>query len=354
MNLKSKLITAFLVLGLIPAFVLGWQVYQASLRMEQGTTNMFQNVASQVVDKIDRNLFERYGDVQAFGANRAVLDRASWYRAGSENNAIARVANRYANLYGFYLLSMLVDLEGRVIAVNDRDPSGRPINTAWLYNKNFKNSDWFQSVQTGRFLSSSDGSLTGTYVQDVYVDEDIKQVYGGEALVLGFSAGVKDEQGRVIAVWNNRATFSLVEEIFVSAYRDLKSQSFGSAELTLVDRTGRVLVDYDPTRDGGNLAVGHDLGVLLKLNLAERGVEGAKRVVLGESGGVRSLNARKNMWQTSGYAVSAGALGFPGLKWGALVRVDEAEALAAMRSLHHKVFWVLGLAVLGLTCNAPR
>jgi hypothetical protein len=350
LSLKAKLISAFLILGMIPACLLGWQVFQATTSMEQDLVNSLQGVAAQINDKIDRNLFERYGDVQAFGVNRAVLDRSSWHRVGSENNPIAHVANRYANLYGFYVLSIMVDLEGRVVAVNDKDPAGKPIESAWLYQRNFKDAIWFKESMAGHFLSSVDGVLTGTYVQDVYVDEDVKKVYGGDGLVLGFSALVKDDAGRAIGVWNNRAVFSLVEEIFVSTYRNLKLQGFQTAELTLLDSSGRVLVEYDPAGHKGDEAVQHDMdNVVLKLNLASQGVEAAKQIASGHSGGGRSFHTRKKIWQTSGFAVSAGALGYPGLKWGALVRVNEAESLAVMKGIQHKVLWVLGLSVIVLS-----
>ena len=169
------------------------------------------------------------------GVNRAIFDKNSWYRPGSENNSIARVANRYAKLYGMYALLIMVDLNGRVVAVNDRDASGKSIETRSLYEKDFKQAVWFQEVIAERFLSNADRSVTGTYVQDVYVDDDVKKVYGGDALTLGFSAPVKDEQGKIIGIWNNRAVFSVVEEIVVSTYQDLKFQGYPTAELTLLD-----------------------------------------------------------------------------------------------------------------------
>jgi len=349
MSLNAKLIAGFLILGMIPASILSWQVFQATNRMEQDLTKSFQSFAENINDKVDRNLFERYGDVQAFGANRAVFDKSSWYRPGSESNGIARVANRYAKLYGMYALLIMVDLNGRVIAVNDQDASGKAIDTRFLYEKDFKQAVWFQEVLAERFLSNADQSVTGTYVQDVYVDDDVKKVYGGDALTLGFSAPVKDEQGKVIGVWNNRAVFSVVEEILVSTYQDLKFQGYPTAELTLLNVQGKVLIDYDPSSAGGRGEVSHDLEkVVLKLNLAESGVVAAQKVIAGQSGGVRSLHMRKKVWQSCGFAMSKGALGYPGLKWGVLVRVPEEESLAVMTGIRHGVLWVLGFSVIGL------
>jgi len=346
LSLRAQLIWSFLLIGMIPLSILAWIALSAVAKINENNGQSYQSIAAGINDKIDRNLFERYGDVQVFGANSAMLDTNSWYRVGSEKNKIAEVANRYANLYGFYVFSIVVDLEGKVIAVNDKDPSGKAIDTAWVYQRNFKDAIWFKEAMAGHFLKSA--TLDGSYVQDVYFDEDVKKVYGQDSLVIGFSSPIKDVQGKIIGVWNNRAVFSLVEEIFASAYQDLKSQGLASAELTLLDSTGRVLIDYDPQRLGGNTIVQHDPNILFRVNLADKGIEAAKQLVAGRSGGGRSLHARKNIWQTTGYTVSRGALGYSGLKWGVLVRVDEKESFAATRSIWQKTMWVLGLAAAGL------
>ena len=346
LSLLSKLLLSLLSVGLAPLALLATITLRASHHLSDDTADDYRALAASINDKIDRNLFERYGDVQAFGLNSAILSTNSWYQVGSEKNPIAAVANRYAHLDGIYLLSLVVDLEGRVIAVNDRDPAGKPIKTDSLYQKNFKDAPWFREAMAGNFLKSD--RLTGSCVEDVSVDPVVKDIYGGEGLVLGFSAPIKDPSGKIIGVWNNRADFALVEEIFKAAYQELKGEGITSAELTLLDRQGRVLVDYDPSRDGGKLEVGHDPNVLLKPNLAQTGVDAARKVIAGESGGCRSFHARKKAWQTCGYSASQGALGYPGLKWGVLVRVPEVDALATVLSIRNQVFTVVGLSTIAI------
>jgi hypothetical protein len=344
-SLRMKMTAAFMAVGVLIAIIVGWNVVSMTTRMADDTAEGYQGIAASIVDTIDRNLFERYGDAQAFGVNRAVLDRASWYRPGGERNHVAAAANQYAQLYGLYDLLIMVDTAGKVVAVNDRDRSGKPIDTAWLYSKNFATASWFTDAMAGRTLDSA--ALKGTAVQDAYFDEDVQRVYGTDGLVVGFSAVVRDDKGRTIGVWNNRATFALVEDIVKSAYGDLKRQHLGTTELTVVDRQGRVLVDYDPTISGSE-AVRHDPAVLLRLNLAEKGVTAVQQVTGGASGHERSLHARKNIWQTAGYAASKGAMGYAGLGWGVVMRTDEREALAAVRRLRFNMFVVLGAIVLAL------
>lgn len=345
-GLTGKLVLAIVITGLVPALIIGGLALRTAHHMAGDIGQSYQNVAEGVADKIDRNLFERYGDVQAFGANEAVNDTKAWYQVGSEKNKIAAAANRYANVYGFYLLSLVVDLDGKVIAVNDRDPAGKPIATAELYQKNYKGAEWFKESLAGRFTKSA--ALDGTFVQDLHVDEDVRRAYNSDGLVLGFSAPIKDASGKVIAIWHNAADFSLVEEIAVSAYKELKARGFSQADAGLVDATGRVLLNYAPAHHGGKETVEHDLKQLLKLNLAEQGSASARAVITGKSGHVRENDVEGHGWEICAYSPCDGELGFPGLKWGVIVRVPEAQALVAMHDQRNQILLTIGLSIVGL------
>ncbi|MGB8168480.1 MAG: methyl-accepting chemotaxis protein [Chthoniobacteraceae bacterium] len=344
--LTTRLILAIVITGLIPAAVIGYLAIRTASHMAEDIGGNYQTVADSIGDKIDRNLFERYGDVQAFGVNEAVNDRPSWYQVGSEKNKIAAAANNYAKLYGFYLLSFVVDLEGKVVAVNDKDPTGKPIDTAWLYGKNFKDTDWFRACIAGNFLKTA--TLDGTFVQDVHADEEVKKIYGADGLVLGFSAPVQDPAGKTIGVWHNCANFSLVEEVVAEAYRDLKDGGLAQADVTVLDRTGRVIVDFDPARNGGKETVEHDPAVILKRNLAEEGYEPAKQMLAGKAGHALAHDPRERADQLTGYAPTNGALGFPGLKWSVLVRAPEAQALAAMKAQLRNILITIIASIAGL------
>ena len=338
-SFRAKLVSALLGLSAVPILILSVITYHATESLSSSVGKGYETLAANMMDKVERNLFERYGDVQAFGVNAAVRDKASWYQVGAAKNKIADAANQYAALYKFYLISLAVDLEGKVIAINDLSPQGKPVETAYLYQKNFKDTAWFKDAIAGKFLKSP--TLDGTVVQDVYVDQDVQKVYGGEGLVVGFSAPIKDADGKVIGVWNNRASFSLAEEILQTTYKNLKAQGLKSPELTLLDHQGRVLIDHDPLAHGATEEVQHDMNVLLNLNLAEKGLEAAVALTRGETGSGREIHKRKGVWQTTGYASSSGALGYSGLKWGILIRVPEAESLVQAHSIQRTVLSVV-------------
>lgn len=79
----------------------------------------------------------------------------------------------------------MVDLEGRVVAVNDRNAAGTPIETAWLYAKSYADAPWFKDALAGRTLDTE--ALKGTVVQDAHFDDDVRRVSGGDGYVVSLT-----------------------------------------------------------------------------------------------------------------------------------------------------------------------
>lgn len=344
-GLTTKLIVAFLVLGTVPLAIMAIFSFRALTAMGDHVRDSFRASSVAALDTIDRNLFERYGDVQAFGLNHAIHRTGDWYKTGADTNPVAAAMNGYVKLYGLYPLMFAVDLEGRVIAANDRDAAGKPIDTTWLYQKNFKDARWFKETLAGNFMKSN--LLDGTFVEDVQFDADVAKATGSDGLTINFSAPIQDASGKTVGVWTNRANFAVVEEIVQSTYADFKRRGFPTTEFSLIDRLGRIIIDYDPAKSGSE-AVSHDPAVILKMNLAETGDLSAQRAIKGESGNVQTLHGRKQIWQVAGYAQSQGALGYPGLKWSLLTRLDVKEANATVNAAHAQIYWVIGLSLVAL------
>lgn len=342
MKMTGKLIAACLVFGILPLLAVGAVMWQSAQKAIEVTAQGYRTTAENIADTIDRNLFERYGDVQAFGLNQVIQDRESWYKKGTEN-PIVTAMDKYVDTYDIYYLTMLVDLDGKLIAVNSRDHDGVAVDTEDLYQKNFSDKPWFQDVLAKNFYEDESGACSGTVVEHLYVDDKVKKCYGNEGYALGFSAPVYDAEGNVIAVWKNVAKFSLVEEIVWDAYNKLKHRGMATAEITLLDDKGNVIIDCDPVTSGTDEIV-RDTNVIGKLNLAEKQVAAAQAVVAGEAGYLTdSYHARKGLSQVAGYTPLQGALGFPGMKWNVLVRVNADEAFAeAYRPLYS---WALTTAI---------
>jgi methyl-accepting chemotaxis protein len=328
-SLKIKLILAFMAVGLVPIISITLINNKSFEKIKNINAANLQTVAQEIGDKIDRNLFERYGDVQAFGLNTILRNKELWYK---QSSPIVSAMDSYVDTYDIYYFTLLVDLEGKVIAVNSKDDSGGSINTKSFYARNFSNAEWFKNVKNGKFYTSQEGNLgenksfTGTAIVPLHQDQDVQKIYSGDGgLTVNFVAPVYGDDGEVIAIWNNYSKFSLVEEIFMSNYQLLKNKGLGDVELTLLDEKGHIILDYDPALGRGTeSSVNRDYNVLFKLNLAEKGVAAAKKAVGGKVGFMYATHARKKIVQASGYAHLAGALGFPGMNWSVLVRAPDA------------------------------
>ncbi len=335
-SLKIKLILAFMAVGLAPIISITFINNQSFDQIKNLNAANLQTAAQDIGDKIDRNLFERYGDVQAFGLNTILRNRELWYK---QDSPIVDAMNSYVDTYDIYYFTLLVDLDGKVIAINSKDDSGGSINTGDFYGRNFSNTEWFRNVKNGKFYTSQEGNLgenkpfTGTSILPLHQDQDVQKVYSGDdGLSIGFIAPVYDADGSVIAIWHNYAKFSLVEEIFLASYQLLKKKGLGDVELTLLDKKGNIILDYDPALGRGteNSVKRNFDKVLFKLNLAEKGVSAAQEAVKGKVGFMYATHARKKIVQAAGFAHLTGALGFPGMNYSVLVRAPEETVNAQL------------------------
>ena len=327
LGIRGKLITLFLLFGALPAIAVFAIYFFSEGRFEKAFNTRIEQTAVLLNDTIDRNLFERYGDVQAFGLNQAAVDPANW-RNPEPDNPLIRAMNGYMTGYGIYRLMLLVDTSGRVLAVNTVDAAGRPLDTKAFYDADFRDAPWFAKAVAGQFLTGEDG-FSGTVVEQPARDAGIGALYGEDGYVIPFAAPVTDTGGRTIGIWVNFADFGLVEEIVASFYGDLAAANMARAEITLLDAEGRIIVDYDP-RGQDWTEYRRNPDIIGTFNLAEKGVEAALAAVRGGTGSTVSLHARKQVMQAAGYSHSRGAYGYPGLDWSALVRIPVEEAYAAV------------------------
>jgi len=348
LKLSTRLMALFLGFSLIPTLLLGYSLLHAAKQQEAGALATYRIFAEQVADSIDRNLFERYGDVQAFGLNHAVDN------ADADPDPAIEAMNGYVAKYGLYPLMLFTDSGGRVLAVNTRDRRGQRIETEPLLGTDVSSENWFQRVRAGEFTTRQphtapgNAAATGTFIEGLYIDDRVTAVYPGHSgAVIGFAAPVIRD-GDTIGYWYNMADLATVEEIFESTYRKMQRFGFSSTELTLLDGDGIVIIDFDPTLSGSETVTKTD--AFMKLDLVEAGVGAAERATAGETGAMYTTSARKEQVQASGYAHLVGAMGYPGMNWSVLVRTAREQTAAGPIALR-RTLWIegflLALAAIG-------
>lgn len=347
LRIRGKLLTLLLIFCIVPLVVMGVMEHMALEKMKTNFMHEMEIAAANVNDVVDRNLFERYGDVQAFTRNTATQD--AFATGEIRPRQLINAMNDYTALYGIYKLMMLVDTNGMLIAVNSTDLKGEPLNVEPLYARSYRDEKWFTDAMTGAFLQGKNG-LTGTAVQQPQAFGYVGEPYKEDGYSIVFSAPVKDAGGNIIGVWANFADFGLVEDIITTQSARIVEQYGYHPEITLLDKAGNVLVDYNPVLNG--TAYTRNLDVIGKLNLVEKGLGVAKQVVSGASGSDIQTHMRTGVLQVIGYAPTKGAYDYPGLGWSTLVRVDAEDAMAALIKAQNEVIMVCAALLAAATTLA--
>ena len=352
-GITSKLVSILVFFSLIPLSVQVYSLYETVGVLEKEVGVQYQAVAEGLAHSLQQYLGERSLDAQTMSRNRILRDRTLWYQPGHETNDIVQVLNEYVQTSGAYSLIQVVDTEGRLIAVNDRDTQGQPIQTNGLYENSFRSTVWFQALQQNR-LDSPSGAPSfspqagaSLFVEDVAVDRGVKAIFPHESgLTVGMSVPLYD-RGEVVGYWTQRMKYSMIERLIQEAYHKLKKDGFPSAELTLQNGQGFTILEYAPAVHQ-NEAVVHDLdNVLFRTNLAQLGLEAAQSAVQGKSGFLRNFHPGKQRIQVIGFSHFQEAKGFQGLHWSILVQIPEEEALKQIGAMTNKtlVEMLLGLLV---------
>ena len=341
-NIRTKLTVSFLVFGLLPVGAVMPIVFSELHKMEQSHTDDMKNTAATVGNLIDRNLFERYGDVQSFGTNAAAKAKPNWYTHSPENPLIASM-NAYMTNYGLYKVMMLVDMDGKVAAVNDVDNKGKPLNTSALYSRNFKDATWFQKATRKEFLKGE--GLDGSVVEQPRYEANVSDIYKGEdGFTIPFAAPVYDYAGEMIGVWVNFADFGLVESIIKDVFKQKTESGMKDIAFAVGDNKGTILVNYDPTerKEFEN----RQPDVIAKKTLADMKIPAAEVAIKEVSGATIEHDAGSGEEDAVSWYKTNGALGFPGLGWTVIMHQPGRYAFADVVSTKNILLSVMGIALL--------
>jgi methyl-accepting chemotaxis protein len=352
-GITTKLVGILLFFSLIPLGVQMYSLFQTSEALKEEVGIQYQTIAEGIAQHLHSHLEERYGDAKIFSRNQIGNDRGLWDQSGSPSEVFIRMLNDYVQASGMYSLIQVVDLEGHLIAVNDRDFEGRPLQTDWLYGKNFRSAPWFQSLQkSGQSISSAEPSSRSFLDQEMYIespkfDRDVKELFPQESgVTIGISVPFYDQE-QVVGYASHRMKFSKIEQIFQQAYQTLKKSGFPHAELVLQDGEGMTILEYAPMIHQTE-KVTHDLdNVFLKTNLARLGLESAQFALQGKSGYARNFHPVKQGNWVIGYSHMPNADGLLGMPWSVLVQVPEEEAFNHVQDLTNKTLleMLVGLLV---------
>ena len=322
-GIGAKIVISGLLIALTPLLITSYiAVGKAYKDREHSQGVTCQGAVEQVADKVDRLLFERYGDVQAFVYHPGA--------AAEKPEVIAQTADTFTKMYGFYDLMMIADADGKIIAVNTVDADGKPIDSAPLLGKSVKGEPWFEECMSGKI---KDGE---SYTGDLAADPFVAQVYKSQGLSLNFSAPVLNAEGKPIRVWSNRVSWersvrevlSGLDKIFNTG---IKGDS-GRTTIEVLSSKMQVLEEYPKSSVGMP-------GGLATLNLAQLTGKGGYFSNLPEGGTERELVA---------HAAFPGFLSYKGQGWRLVVHNPLEAAMKEPKALRDLFLMLIGGSIIGI------
>lgn len=298
LSLKAKAIVLSSAFGILPVlFSGGLAYYFANQNLYQAKIAEQQLNSINLSDKVNRFLFERYGDIQAI-ANLPIFSNAqvsSLINTGEKNKLI----NKYIDIYQVYDSIAVFDLQGNVIAQSVGEPLA-----------NHKDREYFQAVlQTKK-----------PYISDVSISKSTGTV------AVYFAAPVVDSKtGVMIAIARSRMPISNVEQL---------AQSLGDdgQQWYVVDNTsGNVIGSSEEEIMGKEIA--SNFSLVKDLNQTEI-VSGVSR------------NPLHNHNELISYAPLEKLDGLPQIPWGTIMAADTSDVFAGQRRLAWVIF--IGTLVTGI------
>jgi methyl-accepting chemotaxis protein len=323
-SLRGKLTALLVAVGLVPLVVVGYLADRKAtdtLHTLAGTG--LADLAFNASDKIDRNLFERYGDVQAY----AKSDAAKSMDPKQISVWIDTMTLTYMPIYD---LMVVADASGKIVAVNSVDSNGQPVATEGLVGLDVSNQEWFKTGMSGAL---GDGK---SFVEDLHDDGLMARVYGAgpRSQVMSFTYPIRDAGGRIVGVWSNRFNWQVARVILADVLKRANQGGAESIRLHLVSRDGVVLASNDQS-ETLQLRLQSDPIVQRALSPNASGFEEGKSF---DRDGARKM---------VGYFHSTGYATYPGVGWAAFASQDRDEALSAATELDRTLL-LIGLVTAAL------
>ena len=336
MRLSIKIILPAAILTLLSLGTVLFSIFRQASEFQHSQLYTLSTSAASIQDKIDRCLFERYGDVQAYTLNPLVHRDLAQIDAASRTT-LTGLLNDYAAAYGCYSISLLTDPSGKVVAINTATPEGKPLNGSTEYvGSDLSGTNWYQQVKAGHFTTySGEGALTGTYVEDPNKDPMMAKLYGNAApaWTMSFSAPIRDRDGHLYGYWHNVFTGSMLEAIVLNEYQGHKLRGLPSTELAVTRGDGAIIIDVDPSETGKLECRYTDV---LKVNLLEGGDElsvAAKKSTTPTGIADAARSSRMKVLQPGGFAKSVPVLGYAGTGFTTYVRAEPEELFVLVQHL---------------------
>ena len=271
-------------------------LHYVEVRMVAAAGETLALTASEVSDKLDRYLYERYGDVLMM----AGMVGAQPHNRKFQSAYVAQMKTSYP----YYLWIVIVNAQGEVEIATDPATVGR----------DYSSRPWFRDLRSGRAVG----------VRDV---EPFAVMGGVDAVAL--TAPLIGPDGEFQGAVMTQVGIPGLENIVTRTLRAFqqRQEMGGGLEYQFLTDKGVAFVDSDLQHKGN-------------VNLKQMGVLSALLSAQSPFGYVEEEQPRRHVQVITGYSRTQGLGNFKGLQWTVLMRMDRRDVLAPIQ----QVLWNLGLA----------
>lgn len=324
LSFKFKLLTNIVGISLVALVLFEIMANNSKKALISGKQSLVKAAAEGWIDKIDRNLFERYGDVQAFALSEPA-------RSGNPARMGLFINDMMTTYAPIYDLMLVTNAKGVVVAINGVDKTGKNIDSSFMIGKDLSSAPWFKAAISGEVKPGT------AFVEDLHVDQDVARIFTSSGKVMNFSAPIRDkDSGQILGVWSNRMSWTdVVDAITKEELAKVKSDRIKQAFAYIVDINGKYLL--------------HPEGEKMELKQSKKDFENLKAQALKESvileEKIQSQDFDGDVYQAMTH--SKGYASYPGKGWFAMIDVPASDDQEAFnRYLILFAFVAMGIGIL--------
>lgn len=232
------------------------------------------DVAYDLMDKIDRSMYERKCDIITWSRLRAIRELAD-NCTEEKQEEVNQLLHEYVEVFDVYEEIVVVDVNGKIIATgNNKDYIG----------KDYSNEDWFK-----RCMRQNDG-----HISDMFYSEKLKKY------TMSFSCPIVTENGKKVGVISSRLNWEAVYDIIDRA------KIGETGEVYVINKTGEVIASKNRMD-------------ILNRNLTDA-YSAARDVISGKEYGYEIEDINGEITAIIGYAHTKGYKTFAGKEWSVVVK----------------------------------
>lgn len=232
------------------------------------------DVAYDLMDKIDRSMYERKSDVLAWARLRVIREVAENV-SDERQEEVCELLHEYVDVFDVYDEIIVTNAEGEVVAVGD--------NKDYL-GQSFASEEWFK-----RCMRQND-----CYVSDMYYSDKMKKY------TMSFSCPIVSTSGKKVGVISSRLNWDAVYDIIDRA------KIGETGEVYVINKTGEVIASKNRMD-------------ILNRNLTDA-YSAARDVISGKEYGYEIEEINGEITAIIGYAYTKGYKSYDGKEWSVVVK----------------------------------